>query len=555
MDDGYILSTQLKTAPNPLDAAIGMRLAFWSYPYKDEEAAKKVTTYPDSWEHARPGKHLPAGFQDAIRDASGKITQEGWNTQHNANGTLENQFKVSINETTHQISFDFKGSDVVSNFKSDLGNAGASEFGKIQTQAQKALEALQADERYKGYNFAATGHSLGGGMAQSFALRNNLDAYVYNSLPIARDTLKGDYFKPVGGAEVALARYQVSDHHVHDVRTPNDIATFTYEGVMQNQYLSHHVGPGPQVLPGPQVPNLLKAALVASEVGTAPALAIMAKDHTMGALLAAQHGLGIKADVGAYRIPEGQLDFANIPAHIRRQFALLDHSPVTKVFQSERGAAHDGATSAYDRFHIEREDGSKQTVSVHQPSGEVEINHQHPDGRRTVLAMNGRHPGQAQLTEFDAQGRQLSTQSSPLARADTLKAPEITAATLTPAQQNQLEHFKTRLGDRLQAQGYSPQQIDTLAAAALAQGSRDATKGEGQPVDYLMSKTGDRLMLKYPGEFRYGEIGVQQALETPAALHLAQAKTQAQEPTQTQTQTHAQAQLETAPELAVRQYA
>src|SRR5690606_20380572 len=127
------------------------------------------------------------------------------------------------------ITFDFKGSDAWSNWKSDLGNAGASEFAKIQAQAQTAIEALQTDERYKNYRFAATGHSLGGGMAQSFALRNNVDAYVYNSLPIARDTINGDYYSSVGGFDAAVARYQASGRQVHDVRTPNDIATYTFD--------------------------------------------------------------------------------------------------------------------------------------------------------------------------------------------------------------------------------------------------------------------------------------------------------------------------------------
>ena len=120
---------------------------------------------------------------------------------------------------------------------------------------------MQADERYKGFTFAATGHSLGGGMAQSFALRNNLDAYVYNSLPIARDTIQGDYYQDVGGFDAALARYQASGRTVHDIRTPNDIATFTYDTVARNQYLSDTVPPGIQQLPGAAIPDLLKAAL------------------------------------------------------------------------------------------------------------------------------------------------------------------------------------------------------------------------------------------------------------------------------------------------------
>ncbi|MBV1733928.1 MAG: hypothetical protein KUA38_16955, partial [Hydrogenophaga sp.] len=134
---------------NRLDARIGMRLAYWAYEHKDIPEAEKVAKYPEPWRHAKPGVDLPgADFKVLQKDpATGKVTQEGWNTQHNAEGQLENQFKVSINDKTHEITFDFKGSDAWSNWKSDLGNAGASEFAKIQEQAQRAFDALKNDER------------------------------------------------------------------------------------------------------------------------------------------------------------------------------------------------------------------------------------------------------------------------------------------------------------------------------------------------------------------------------------------------------------------------
>ena len=138
-------SNQAAQPVNALDAAIGMRLAYWAYEHKDIQKAEKVATYPDAWEHAKPGIHLPAGWAVARQDAEGRLlpgSPEGWNTQHNADGQLENQFKVSINRDTHEISFDFKGSDAWSNWKSDLGNAGASEFAKIEAKAQAAYEYL-----------------------------------------------------------------------------------------------------------------------------------------------------------------------------------------------------------------------------------------------------------------------------------------------------------------------------------------------------------------------------------------------------------------------------
>ena len=44
---------------NPLDEAIGMRLAYWAYEHKDIKEAEKVAKYPKAWKPAEPGKELP----------------------------------------------------------------------------------------------------------------------------------------------------------------------------------------------------------------------------------------------------------------------------------------------------------------------------------------------------------------------------------------------------------------------------------------------------------------------------------------------------------------
>ena len=146
-------SVAAMSAPAPL------RPGLWEYApapesMRPEIAPRQGHFIGGKWPASKTGRVLPV-----INPATGQVIQEGWNTQHNADGQLENQFKVSINRDTHEISFDFKGSDAWSNWKSDLGNAGASEFAKIQEQAQRAFEALKNDERYKDYRFAATGQA------------------------------------------------------------------------------------------------------------------------------------------------------------------------------------------------------------------------------------------------------------------------------------------------------------------------------------------------------------------------------------------------------------
>ncbi|MDQ7747343.1 hypothetical protein [Hydrogenophaga pseudoflava] len=453
-----------------------------------------------------------------VKDPQGRLLQEGWNTQHNADGKLENQFMVSINRKTNQISFDFKGSDAWSNWKSDLGNAGASEFAKIEAKAQAAFDALRNDERYKHYHFSATGHSLGGGMAQSFALKNNIDAAVYNSLPIARDTRNGDYFKSVGGYKAAIARYQASGRVVHDVRTPNDIATYTYDGVMRNHYLSERTGHPHTLLPGAAAPDLLKTALMLSKVGTLPAAALMGKDHTMGALVDGQQGLSVGPD-GRYRIPEGQIDFSEIPAQARARFALLSASPVTKVGQM----ASADENSPWNRYQIEREDGSRQWLSSNPQTGAVEIEHYGPDGSRSRIELNPRLGKEAVFTELDAHGRPVRRETVAMCEPEAQRTQLAEAVgekreTLTPSSQQRAhaERFLGQLGARLRALGMSETQLQTLTAAAVKESTLHASQGEVS--QFLLNKDASSICL-HQTHPPLREFSVAQALSQSPAEH------------------------------------
>lgn len=514
---------------NRLDAHVGMALSFWAYPHKDVEEARKVIEYPEPWSYAKPGETLPPDWPTVQYDANGKLTQEGWNTQHNAEGKLENQFKVSINKETKEITFDFKGSDAWSNWKSDLGNAGASEFAKIQAKAQAAYETLKNDERFKDYRFAATGHSLGGGMAQSFALKNNMDAYVYNSLPIARDTVHGDYFKDVGGFDAALERYKAAGRQVHDVRTPNDIATYTYHSVMNNRYLSGHVGPGPTLLPGSSLPSVLKTALMLSGSGPLVAGAVMGKDHTMGALVDGQQGLSVDAH-GRYRIPEGHADFARLPPEARKLFVRLSESSVT---QARCIATHD-SSFPWDRFQVLHEDGSRQHIAINPNTSAIEIEHHSPQGLRTLIEMNPRRGEPARVREYDAQGQLVKTETVALheqapgqedtsatrvARAD-VTAGNRAAQGLRPEQQAQFLMTYRQTGDALQRSGLSTTQVGQVCAAAVTHCTRHGHKGE--PEQFYLSRDGQRLAVMHRSQ-QLSEMAVAPALRQSARAHFSEA--------------------------------
>ncbi|OPF63725.1 hypothetical protein BC358_07380 [Hydrogenophaga sp. H7] len=503
---------------------MGLHLAFWAYPHKDVKKAEEVANYPPPWEHAVPGKLLPADWPAPVKDTNGRLLQDGWNTQQNADGTLENQFMVSINRKTNQISFDFKGSDAWSNWGSDLGNAGASEFAKIQAKAQAAYDYLSQHPDYKHYHFSATGHSLGGGMAQSFALKNNIDVAVYNSLPIARDTRNGDYFKDVGGYEVALARYRASGRVVHDVRTPNDIATHTYHSVMGNHYLGERTGQPHTLLPGTPAPDLLKTALLLSKFGTLPAVAIMGKDHTMGALVDGQQGLSVGPD-GRFRIPEGQREFSEIPAQARARFALLSASPVTKVGQM----ASADESSPWNRYQIERKDGSRQWLSSNQQTGAVEIEHHGADDQRRRIELNPRLGKEAVFTELDAEGRPVRSEKVSMSGPDVKSGVRLAVDSgkserqwPSAEQQTQAQRFEEQLGARLKQLGMNERQIDTLAAAVVKECTR--FHGQGEAGRFLLSRDASTIALQQV-HTPLREFSVADALARSPAEHWAEAVT------------------------------
>ncbi|WP_353396614.1 hypothetical protein [Hydrogenophaga sp. 5NK40-0174] len=502
----------------PLNAWTGMRLAYWAYPHeasiKTEEQAKELAAYPAGWRWAKPSVDLPEDFPVAQYDNAEKptkVVQEGWNTQHNESATLENMFRVSINETSREISFDFKGSDAWSNWKSDLGNSGASEFAQIQAKAQAAFDAISKDPRFEGYTFAATGHSLGGGMAQSFALKNNIDAYVYNSLPIARDTIEGDYFKDVGGFDAALAAYKASDRKVHDVRTPNDIATYWYDGFHQQKYLSELTGQGHDMLPGARMPDFLKTVILLSGEGTLVGGAIMGKDHTMGSIIRTSVGLGIDTE-GRYVRPKGHTVFPEVPYEARKRFAELGASRVIEVRKDQNSDPQDPAL-----FHLRREDDSRQRIRVW-PNGQTEIDHWSPDGKHIQVELNARDGSPATFRELDRQGQTLSTWEVAMREAGPSQGDtRLASDALTPEQMQVFVNASEQVADPLIARGLKGPEVAQVCAATVAECTRRSCMAQADR--FLVSHDGEQVGVMNPGGQMLAEVQVGDALTQPAQAH------------------------------------
>lgn len=186
-----------------------------------------------------------------------------------------NQMRVFVNDATKQVVFAFKGTDNLSNGVSDITDSGASAYKDIHDAAKASYDRLFSPDysQYSGYQIITTGHSLGGGMAQSFALENKLNGFGQNALPIATDTFKG--YLP-GDPMTLVSSYQANNQFI-EVNVAGDIATLTYSSIGHQIYLDNK-------------PITLPSYLgVIADLGKLTALA------TAGAGLVATAGAGAKA--------------------------------------------------------------------------------------------------------------------------------------------------------------------------------------------------------------------------------------------------------------------
>jgi hypothetical protein len=99
-----------------------------------------------------------------------------------------NQVVVFINDEKRQVVLAFKGTDNWQNAYSDIANDGASEWQKV-SQVAKKIVASKGVDGTEGYTWSVTGHSLGGGMAQTCAVLYGMSGHGQNPLPIAHESI------------------------------------------------------------------------------------------------------------------------------------------------------------------------------------------------------------------------------------------------------------------------------------------------------------------------------------------------------------------------------
>jgi hypothetical protein len=160
-------------------------------------------------------------------------------TLSGANNAL-NDFRVFVNSTTHQVVFAFKGSSLnPNNWISDIttSDQGYTQYAAIEAAAE-ALYTSMTDpgSQYSSYQFFADGHSLGGGMAQTFALQNDISGFGQNALPIAPSSQANSSGFFSEGFTTALSNYATSGAAFQELNMQGDIASASFGAYFTGGY-------------------------------------------------------------------------------------------------------------------------------------------------------------------------------------------------------------------------------------------------------------------------------------------------------------------------------
>lgn len=132
---------------------------------------------------------------------------------------------ILIDEDRKIVVFSFKGTDSFEEAWSDIANDGGERYIALHDSIQKYY--LDTIEDYPDYDFVSTGHSLGGGMAQTFALYNGLDGFGQNALPVSQYAI--GLLWPNESIDAKIAAYN-SANSFQEVNVRGDIATAYYSG-------------------------------------------------------------------------------------------------------------------------------------------------------------------------------------------------------------------------------------------------------------------------------------------------------------------------------------
>ena len=269
-----------------IDAKLAAQLAQDAY---QDDVTHQFPNFPDSnWSQiANYGYYEPSNGAKIVPDISGG-----------------GAFRVLVNDTTKQIVFAFKGSTFhkfadgspyFSDWKSDLFDNGSAVVDNTVLYASKILGQLTgADGPYAGYNVTSVGHSLGGAEAQTFALANSCNSFVYDSLPVSSSYIKALEIIKNKDLSGLIADYTASGHATVSTYFDGEIATFWYSTILHGTYLDNHPTPVPSTI---SAKSWAAAGLIGA-IGRSPVSALL----TIGLIKGIGHKMGnLTSAIGNYQ--------------------------------------------------------------------------------------------------------------------------------------------------------------------------------------------------------------------------------------------------------------
>ena len=190
------------------------------------------------------------------------------------NSSLAISFTTFVNDATKQLVIVLKGENNKDSLKSDFSNSGYSEWESIKLYADVALPAIRLDPLLAGHDVVPDGRSLGGGVAQTFALKNMLSGYEQNSLPTTNATIATDLD---GKTSTQIPDCSSRGYMFHEINKSSDPATLIYSIIEHQTYLD----PSPTILENPYVTAEVVGVESAGSFGEALAAWSASKAHSI----------------------------------------------------------------------------------------------------------------------------------------------------------------------------------------------------------------------------------------------------------------------------------
>jgi hypothetical protein len=207
-----------------------------------------------------PGRELELNDEQKTELAHFKDTlPQGWRIVPRLShygGTDEtpdrnNQIVTFVNDARQQCVLAFKGSNNLQNFRSDILDDGGREWESVRGNVQTILEQKAEMEpdlegnNIKDYTCSVTGHSLGGGMAQTCAVLHGMPGHAQNPLPVSTRAIEierwgsGEVLGERGFEQAATAWAQT--HRFINTRVKDDIANAYYHDFKHGRFVHTHV--------------------------------------------------------------------------------------------------------------------------------------------------------------------------------------------------------------------------------------------------------------------------------------------------------------------------